>query len=216
MMANRRLNDPEPINLDRCYAESARQMGIVSRRRQALDAAQGEDGEPRWYALCVAQHADKAVDNAMGDAGVARWMPARMLAPKRRGGRPHQSLEPRLEPVLPGYLFVRVVWTAYLWDWLSGVRGVVSPLGGASSPFPVRDANIVKMKAFIENDPEAVDVLTKALKKGQAVRVDSGPFASFTGVVLEVHRNARALVEVMIFGRSVNVDLDLAQLSKCE
>jgi transcriptional antiterminator NusG len=49
------------------------------------------------------------------------------------------------------------------------------------------------------------------------VKVIDGPFASYDGVVSEVgegKRDGRALVEVMIFGRSVPVDLDLAQLAK--
>jgi len=52
-------------------------------------------------------------------------------------------------------------------------------------------------------------------KEGDVVRVVSGPFADFTGVVSEIHpeRN-KVKVLVSIFGRETPVELDFSQVAK--
>ena len=62
-------------------------------------------------------------------------------------------------------------------------------------------------------------MLSKALKAGDRVRVDDGPFASFEGMVTWLDarcRSERVKVDVEIFGRSVPVDLELAQVSRID
>lgn len=210
----KRLNEAEIINLDRCYAESDRQMRI-SRRQQALLAAAGMDGpEKRWFVLRVANGADKIVDKSLDEAGIERWMPLKKVRPKRRGKRKWQKQEPVEVPVLPGYVFVRLVSTAYAWAGLNTIKGVLGVLGGAERPASVSDDKILKLRAFIDADPEAIEVLTNALRKGDRVVVSEGPFASFPGIVEEVREKGRALIEVMIFGQSTPVLVDLAQITR--
>ena len=53
------------------------------------------------------------------------------------------------------------------------------------------------------------------LKAGDMVRVTSGPFADFSGVVSEVNiPQAKVKVLVSIFGRETPVELDFSQVSK--
>lgn len=206
----------EPINIDRAWSESDRQIGL-SRRAQALLAAAGMDGpEAQWFVLRIERGADIAVDNALADARIERWMPAQMMVPPRRGGRKGPKSEAVAAPSLPGYIFVRLVSVARSWAGLRTIKGIAGVLGGADRPAPIRDGIILKLRAFIDEDPRAIEVLTNALKTGDQVRIDDGPFASFPGVVEEVRERGRVLVEAMIFGRACPIELDLAQVSKLD
>lgn len=189
----------------------------LRRREQAMLAAAGQAGpEARWYVLQVRNGADIAVDKALEDANIEHWMAAQTVEVRRRSR--YGSCRPvsRTVPFLPGYLFIRVVWCGPCWEALSGLKGVAGVIGSAERPAPVSDDRMLKLRAFVEKDPTSIKVLTNALVKGDKVRVDDGPFASFPGVVEAVNTSGRALIEVMIFGRAVSVDLDLAQITKSE
>ena len=206
----------EPINIDRAWQKSDARIAL-SRTQQALLAAAGMDGpEARWYVLLVKRGLDIVVDNALEKANVARWMASQTIEVRRRSRNGGRKPEPRVMPFLPGYLFVRVVSTAHCWAGLANLKGVAGVIGGAQCPTPVTADRLLKLRAFIEQDPEAIETLTNALKVGDKVRVDSGPFRSFDGFVEAVHGNARAIIEVMIFGRAVSVDLELAQITKLD
>lgn len=221
----KRLNDGERvvcrdggevINIDRAWQESDRRIEL-SRRQRALLAAAGESGpDARWYVLQVAHGADIAVDKQLEEARIERWTPSQTIQPKQRSKRKGPPPAPKTVPFLPGYLFVRVVWCAPCWHAISGLKGVSGVIGTPERPAPVSDDRLLKLRAFVEKDPASIRVLTKALARGEKVRVDDGPFASFPGVVERVFGNGRALIEVMIFGRAVSVDLDVAQISKSE
>ena len=228
MMATnaKRLNDAERvwvspetgevINVDRAWQASDKRIAI-SRRQSALLAAAGMDGpEARWYVLQLRRGADIVVDNSLKEANIERWMPSKLVEQKHRGGRKGPKPEAKLVPFLPGYLFVKVVWCAPCWEALTGIKGVVDVIGSAERPAPVVEDRLLKLRAFIEKDPAAVETLTNALKAGDRVAIDAGPFASYWGVVDQVFKNGRALIDVMIFGRSTSVDVDIAQVRKSE
>lgn len=206
----------EVINVDRAWQASDRRIA-VSRREQALLAAAGMDGpEARWYVLQVEHGADNAVDKSLEDAKIERWMARETVVVRRRGRYGLCRPQPKTVPFLPGYIFVRVVWCAPCWVALAGLKGVVAPLGGAVRPTPVADGKLLKLRASVEHDPEAVKAMMRSFNSGDRVSIDHGPFASFPGEVVSVDDKGRALIEVMLFGQSVSIDLDLAQISKSE
>ncbi|RVD13561.1 MAG: transcriptional antiterminator NusG [Mesorhizobium sp.] len=180
-------------------------------------AAAGMDGpEARWYVLRVEDRADIAVDKLLEDAKVERAMLVIKVDAKRRGRRPHQKLETMNVPAFPGYIFVRVVSCPVTWAGLRTIKGVVDPIGGAENPQPIKDEEILKFQARIENDPKAVELLTNALKVGDRVAIDSGPFCGFDAVVMMLADRHKVGIEVDIFGRAVPLKFDLADITKLE
>lgn len=206
----------EPINVDRAWQKSDVRIAL-RRRDQAMLAAAGQvDPDAQWYVLRVEDRVDIAVDKLLEDANVERWMAVKSVLPPRRSGRMKQRCEPVLMPALPGYVFVKVVACAMTWAGLKTIKGVVDVLGGADNPKPVKEAEILKLQAFIEKDPKAIEVLWNALKVGDRVSIDTGPFASFEAIVLMVGDAERIKVEASLFGRSVPLDIDLAQVTKLD
>lgn len=204
----------EPINVERAWQESDKRIGI-SRRQRALLAAAGESGPAaHWYVLQVKRGADIAVDKLLDDAKIEHWMAQETKIVRRRGRFGMCRPKAMTVPFLEGYIFIRVVWCGPCWEALSGLKGVVGMIGGAERPSHVPEDKLRKLQAFVEHDPEAIRAMLREFNPGDKVYVDDGPFASFPGEVVEVDDRGRALIEVMIFGRSVRTDLDLAQISK--
>ena len=217
---HRRLSDAEAVRLVEAVEQLAARQAAPSRRTSALLAGANQVADDaHWFVLRVAPHAEKAVDKALHDKGIERWLPVEKIVPKRRGGMGKVKREAVAVPVWPGYLFARVAATKEAFAGLFGIDGVVALLGGESRPSPVKHGVILKLKLFLEHDGTAREVLSKALKAGDRVRVDDGPFASFEGMVTWLDarcRSERVKVDVEIFGRSVPVDLELAQVSRID
>lgn len=209
----------EPINIDRAWQKSDAQIGLT-RRTQALLAAAGQsESHRRWYVLRVAQGSEIDVDNAFKKAGIERWLPAEEVVPARRAGMGKRPREAVLKPFWPGYMFVKVANTAHAWAGLATVDGVLGVLGTAESPAPVDDEEVNKLKLFLEQDEEARMVLTNALRVGDRVVVEDGPFRSFEALVTWLDqdcRSDRVKVDVFIFGRETPVDLELAQITRID
>ncbi|UCI23695.1 transcription termination/antitermination protein NusG [Mesorhizobium sp. B2-8-5] len=204
----------EIINVDRAWQKSDKRIAL-RRREQALLAAAGMDGpEAHWYVLQVKKGLDIAVDKSLEDAKIERWMAQETVVVRRRGRYGMMRPKTKTVPFLPGYIFVNVVWCPPCWHALSGIKGVEGVLGGAERPAPVPEAKMLKLRADVEHDPEAIKAMIRSFDVGDQVSVDDGPFASFPGVVKSVDDRGRAQIEVMLFGQFVSVDLDLAQISK--
>ncbi len=205
----------EVINVDRAWQASDKRIAI-SRRQQALLAAAGESGPTaHWYVVRVARGTDFAVEKLLRDARIEHWMAQETRIVRRRGRYGMERPKDKTVPFLPGYIFVKVVWCAPCWEAISGLKGVAGIVGNAERPPYVPDAKVMKMRADIENDPEAVRAMLREINPGDKVSVDDGPFNSFPGVVDTVNEyTGRAKVEVLIFGRVVSVDLSLAHISK--
>ncbi|WP_265518954.1 transcription termination/antitermination protein NusG [Nitratireductor luteus] len=213
----KRLNDAERINLDRCYAKSDRQMD-VSRRQQALLAAAGMDGpNRRWAIIKVAPNRENDVDNLLARAMIEHWLPLKKADQASHGGRAGRKGSAIWVLAWPGYIFVKVASTAAAWAGVASVKHTKSVLGVDERPFFIDDAMMLKIKAELAT-LKTVDGPETMYVEGEKVKVVDGPFASFPATVESIAQDGphagRARVEVMIFGRAVPVELDLAQLAK--
>lgn len=203
MTADRkRLNDAGLIGLDH------------HRARFLMDLGKMAGAARRWFVLTVAPSTDAFVNAALDRFGIERWMPVAMVTPPRRGGRGTDARPTYAKPVFPGYLFVRVEEIPETWAALLAVKGVQGVLGGAMQPSPVADAIVETLRDFLASDPLATAKLTNAVKAGDTVCVTDGPFASFPGIVDRVDGKGRALIDVLIFGRTCPVEVSLAKIAK--
>lgn len=210
-------SDTEIINLDRCYAKSERQVK-VSRRQQALLAAAAEDGPGKaWAIVKVAKGRENDVDKSLSTRLIEHWLPLRKADQAHHGGRAGAKTQPVWMLAWPGYLFVRIRDTAEAWHGVAAVKHTQSVLGVDGKPFFTSDDMLLRIKAELATLKDVAANAGAHFQKGEKVLVNSGPFASFPGLVEEIgegKHEGRARVEVMIFGRTVPVDLELAQLVK--
>lgn len=114
----------------------------------------------------------------------------------------------------PGYILVRMELNETTWHIVKGTPKVTGFVGGSMNPPIVPDEEVERITSQIEEG--TLKPKTKIeFEKGENVRVVSGPFSTFTGIVDEVHEGKGKLrVMVSIFGRSTPIELDFTQVEK--
>lgn len=117
--------------------------------------------------------------------------------------------------VFPGYVLVEMDMDDQSWYVVrntSGVTGFVGSPGAGEKPVPLQDKEVktILKQMGIETPKLKID-----FKKGDRVKVTSGPFFDFTGLIDEIQpekEKVRALIS--IFGRETPVELEFYQIEK--
>jgi transcription antitermination factor NusG len=110
-------------------------------------------------------------------------------------------------PLLPGYGFVRLTQTQPR-ERILEIRGMRELLRGADGRLAaVSDGEIEAFRAADESRLLLPKMSADVLKVGAMVRIESGPFTSFPGRVLECD-GTKTRVAAQIFGRETPVWLD--------
>jgi transcriptional antiterminator NusG len=117
--------------------------------------------------------------------------------------------------VFPGYVLVEMTMDDQSWYVVrntQGVTGFVGSPGPGEKPVPLPDKEV---KTILKQMGIEAPKLKIDFKKGDRVKVTSGPFFDFTGVVDEItpeKERLRALIS--IFGRETPVELEFYQIEK--
>ncbi len=119
--------------------------------------------------------------------------------------------------VFPGYLLVRCRLDDDSWYVIRNTPGITGFVGQGSKPTPLRRRDV---ETFLAVKPEG-DEPTKRQKprleyeEGETVRVKEGPFADFSGEIIEINEEQlKVKVLVNIFGRETPVELEFGQVAK--
>jgi transcription termination/antitermination protein NusG len=113
-----------------------------------------------------------------------------------------------MKKTFPGYVMVKMVMTDESWYIVRNTRGVTGFVGPGSKPVPLSDAELESMG--IQEKVSLIDV-----SMGDSVKVISGPFENFIGVVEGVnHEKQKIKVNISMFGRETPVELGFEQIQK--
>ena len=114
----------------------------------------------------------------------------------------------------PGYILVNMELDETSWHVVKGTPKVTGFVGGTIKPPVVPDEEVARLFKRIEEG--SLRPAPKTLfEKGENVRVTSGPFSNFAGIVDEVNNEKGKLrVLVSIFGRSTPIELEFTQVEK--
>ena len=116
--------------------------------------------------------------------------------------------------VFPGYLLVRMYLEDDSWRAVRETPGVTGFVGSGAKPTPLSDREVDRI---LQVKPEDKKKLKPRLEfeEGESVRVQTGPFANFTGSISEINVDQSKLkVLVNIFGRETPVELGFDQVAK--
>ncbi|MBU8934748.1 MAG: transcription termination/antitermination protein NusG [candidate division Zixibacteria bacterium] len=114
---------------------------------------------------------------------------------------------------LPSYLLVEVELDKVTQELVVSTPGITNFVGTAGGrPQPLREEEVKRIVGQVNRSrtEESTDFPFQA---GDAVKVNDGPFADFSGVVSELNMERRKVkVMVTIFGRPTPVELDFLQV----
>ena len=113
---------------------------------------------------------------------------------------------------MPGYVLVNMDLNEDSWSLVKGTPGVTGFVGSGSKPLPLQDREV---KAILRQLGDETPKFRITYQKGSSVRINSGPFMDFSGLVDEIlPEKEKVRVLVSIFGRETPVELDFAQVEK--
>lgn len=119
--------------------------------------------------------------------------------------------------MFPGYLLVRCELDDDSWFVVRNTPGVTGFVGQGASPSPLARRDV---ENFLLVKTEGEETTKRArprleFETGETVRVKEGPFADFSGEIVEINEDQlRVKVLVNIFGRETPVELEFGQVAK--
>jgi transcriptional antiterminator NusG len=120
--------------------------------------------------------------------------------------------------VFPGYLLVRCQLDDGSWNVIRNTPGVTGFVGQGTKPSPLKRRDV---ETFLQVKVEGEEVAPERRKPrleyelGQTVRVKEGPFADFSGEIVEINEDQlKVKVLVNIFGRETPVELEFSQVGQ--
>ncbi|MDI6870780.1 MAG: transcription termination/antitermination protein NusG [Bacillota bacterium] len=114
--------------------------------------------------------------------------------------------------IYPGYVMVEMILTDESWYVVRNTPGVTGFVASGAKPVPLdeREVRIILRQMGVETPTPRIE-----FPVGTAVKVISGPFENFGGVVEEVMPDRGKLkVLVSMFGRETPIELDFGQVEK--
>ena len=157
----------------------------------------------RWYAAYTFSHHEKRVRDQLVAKRVETFLPLYSTVHRWKNRRAKLEL-----PLFPGYVFVRIP----LRDRLPVLQaaGVVRLVGTAGKPTPLEDHEIESLRnacdAKIPTEPHSY------LRVGRKVRIKTGPFEGFQGILLRRSRKFRVVLSLELIARSFVLDVDISDL----
>lgn len=168
---------------------------------------------PQWYILHTYSGYESMVkdsllrlieNNNLSDSIVDVKIPTEQTIEEKANGK-KKVVERKL---LPCYVFIKMIYSNQLWYLITNTRGVTGFCGPQGRPIPMREEEIRKMRLE--------DYVTDAdFKAEDRVSIDSGPLEGFLGTIVSINdEQQRAKVEITMFGRKQEVEVDYIQMTK--
>jgi transcriptional antiterminator NusG len=168
--------------------------------------------KPKWYVVHtysghenkVKANIEKLVENrGMEDVITEIVVPTEEKIEIKNGKK-----KTKQKKIFPGYVIVKMIMNDESWYVVRNTRGVTGFVGPGSKPIPLSDEEVKNMG--IEESVAEIDVVV-----GDSVKVTSGPFESFIGVIKGINLEKQTLkVLISMFGRETPVELDFTQIEK--
>lgn len=115
--------------------------------------------------------------------------------------------------VFPGYVIVNMIMGEDSWYVVRHTPGVTGFVGSGGKPIallPEEINKILRQMGLLEKKTKIIDI-----EIGENIRVRTGPFANFEGVVRELlAERGKIRVNISMFGRETPVELEYEQIEK--
>ena len=211
--------EPEPA-ADQLVADEAELFDQDAEPAPRLESPYDRPG--RWFVV----HTQSGYENKVSKNLVARTtsmnleerilevvIPMEDVVEFRSGKKVNVS-----KKMFPGYLLVRCHLDDASWSAIRDTPGIVNFVGAGGKPLPLSRREV---ENFLQVPDESAHEQTKKSRArfgfdvGETVRVKEGPFADFSGAIIEINEDQlKVKVLVNIFGRETPVELEFSQIAQ--
>jgi len=117
--------------------------------------------------------------------------------------------------MFPGYILVRLHLDDDSWYAVRNTPGVTGFVGSANKPVPLSRREVERFLGVKEEEDKKAPRFKPSWEIGDSVRVQTGPFADFNGVIEDINMDqSKVVVLVNIFGRDTPVELNFEDITK--
>lgn len=169
----------------------------------------------KWYTIKVQPGREKTIQEKIQyeiDKGKLKEV-SQLLVPSEKVKVLREGKKYSREKVLyPGYIFVEAVSygeLSYLIKNIDDAVGLLKDRSGNILPVPKSDIDRMNKKV------DEVKTFNEEFKCGDEIKVTLGAFNGFKGTISSVdYKKSKANVEVLIFGRKTDIEIELENLEK--
>ncbi len=178
----------------------------------------GKDNDYKWYIIHTYSGLEEKVRDAIFQRAEAMGLSEYFKEIKipsetyiEVSGKQKKEVKRKL---FPGYVLVKMKMTNESWFVVRSTPRVTGFVGSGKTPIPLREEEVIPILEMSKRTKEAPKAKV-FFKRGDQVRIVSGPFASFIGVVDEIdEEREKVKVLVTIFGRQTPVELKFHQVEE--
>jgi len=112
----------------------------------------------------------------------------------------------REKKLFTSYIILEAELTPAVYSFIVGLPGVTNFLGSKKKPQPLTENEVNRLLGIADRDKD--DEKTYQFITGDMVRITSGPFSDFEGVIEKVNEDQNKLtIKVTVFGRVTPVEV---------
>jgi len=155
--------------------------------------------EPAWYVIQCRANQNRRAQANLENQGFTCFHPQLNVEKLRAGRR-----VTHLEPLFPGYLFIQLCERTQSWHTIRSTRGVQKLVAFGRYPVPV-PCDVIDALHQAQN----VDDGIPAIRPGDRLRIESGPFANLEGVFLRFDGQERVVLLLSLLQKQHQLHLAL-------
>lgn len=146
-----------------------------------------------WFVVYTSSRAEKKVKERLDEAGIENYLPLKTEI------RVWSDRKKKItSPLIPGYIFVRVLSAQFL-DVLN-VGGVVAFLREKSVPAPIPEDQMFRLRFMVEEGIEDIEFTTDLVNIGDKVLVKQGKLSGLIGELVEIRGKYKVAIRLNYFG----------------
>jgi transcription elongation factor/antiterminator RfaH len=159
-------------------------------------SAMNAEPDMRWFAATTLPRQEMvAAENLKAQA--FEFLLPRLRVTKRHARKVVQAID----PLFPGYIFIRMDPSVTAWRSINGTRGIGHLVMSGDRPLPARSGVVETIIDSIGADGTVKFV--DPIQPGARVRLLAGPFADVLGEVVSLDGRGRVNLLLSLFGMSV-------------
>jgi transcriptional antiterminator NusG len=171
-----------------------------------------------WYVVNVYSGFEKKVAQAINEQAEKKGIlekiseilvPVESVVEVKKGAKVNVERK-----FFPGYILVKMELTDETWHLIKNIPKVSGFLGAKGKAVPIKESEALLIQnQMVEGTQKQKSLLM--FDVGETVRISSGPFATFAGIVEDIdEEKSRLKVSVTIFGRATPVEVEYSQVEK--